>query len=215
MRGYDGPIPAALGYLPANDAHPPAMIAAFGFCAEPEPGLIASDSASPIAPSGQVTGIHLTRLTSGGRKAPVEPAKIMIGPSMGQPIVLAPANDGLAIDIAEGIEKGLLIQADTGAGMWAAGCAGRMPALAAALPAYVECVTIWADRDEAGLKFARDAARVIHAKKIERTLSRPFIRKAPWFIHCLIEPKGCSTISRRRSRISGRAFSIGQLMTAR
>src|SRR3984893_8643350 len=32
-------------------------------------------------------------------------------------------------------------------------------------------------------------------------------QKAPWFIHCLIEPKGCSTISRRRSRISGRAFS--------
>src|ERR1019366_2299634 len=30
-----------------------------------------------------------------------------------------------------------------------------------------------------------------------RTLSSPFIRNAPWFIHCLIEPKGCSTVSRR------------------
>jgi Toprim domain len=80
---------------------------------------------------------------------------------------LAPANDLLAIDIAEGIEKGLLIQADTGAGMWAAGSAGCMPAVAAGLPACVECVTIWADRDETGLRFAREAARIIQARKIE------------------------------------------------
>jgi hypothetical protein len=31
------------------------------------------------------------------------------------------------------------------------------------------------------------------------------MRKAPWFIHCLIVPNGCSTIARRRSRISGLA----------
>jgi hypothetical protein len=91
----------------------------------------------------------------------------MLGECAGLPIVLAPANDLLAIDIAEGIEKGLLIQADTDAGMWVAGSAGRMPALAAGLPAYVECVTIWADRDETGLRFAREAARIIQARKIE------------------------------------------------
>jgi len=112
-------------------------------------------------------GCHLTRLTRDGLKAPADPVKIMLGPSAGLPIVLAPANDLLAIDIAEGIEKGLLIQADTGAGMWVAGAAGRMPALAAGLPAYVECVTIWADRDETGLRFAREAARIIQARKIE------------------------------------------------
>jgi hypothetical protein len=54
-RGYHGPIPPTLGYLPANGKHPPAMIAAFGFCEEPEPAL--------IAPPAIVTGIHLTRLT--------------------------------------------------------------------------------------------------------------------------------------------------------
>ena len=38
-RGYHGPIPSTLGYLPANGKHhPPAMMAAFGFCEEPEPG---------------------------------------------------------------------------------------------------------------------------------------------------------------------------------
>src|SRR5262249_52119720 len=30
------------------------------------------------------------------------------------------------------------------------------------------------------------------------------IRNAPWFIHCLIVPNGCSTVSRRWSRMSGR-----------
>src|SRR5437870_1154020 len=36
-RRYGGPIPPTLGYLPPNGEHPPAMIAAFGFCEEPEP----------------------------------------------------------------------------------------------------------------------------------------------------------------------------------
>ena len=61
-----------------------------------------------IDPPAIVTGVHITRLTPEGGKAPIDPVKIMLGPSMG-PIVLAPANDLLAIDIAEGIEKGLLI----------------------------------------------------------------------------------------------------------
>jgi hypothetical protein len=158
-RSYRGPIPSTLGYLPANGKRPPAMIAAFGFCDEPEPGV--------IDPPSEVVGVHITRLTPNGRKAPEDKPKIMLGPMSGLPIVLAPANDLLAIDIAEGIEKGLLIQADTGAGMWAAGSAGNMPKIAAALPPYVECVTIWADRDETGLRFARDAARIIQARKIE------------------------------------------------
>ena len=158
-RRYAGPIPPTLGYLPPNGRHPPAMIAAFGFCDEPEPGV--------IDPPAIVAGVHITRLTPDGGKAPIDPVKIMLRQSMGLPIVLAPANDLLAIDIVEGIEKGLLIQADTGTGMWVAGAAGRMPALAAGLPAYVECVTIWADCDETGLRFARAAARIIQGRKIE------------------------------------------------
>ena len=155
-----GPAPGALRGAPGHrDSRPPAMIAAFGFADEPEPGV--------IDPPANVTGVHITRLTPDGDKAAIDPVKIMLGPSSGLPIVLAPANDLLAIDIAEGIEKGLLIQADTGAGMWVAGTAGRLPAVARSLPAYVECVTIWADRDETGLRFAREAARIIQARKIE------------------------------------------------
>ena len=39
-RGYDGPIPATLGFLPPWGEHPPAMIAALGLATEPEPGII-------------------------------------------------------------------------------------------------------------------------------------------------------------------------------
>ena len=99
-RGYHGPIPSTLGYLPANGKHPPAMIAAFGFCEEVEAGV--------IDPPAIVAGVHITSLTSDGGKAPIDPVKIMLGQSMGLPIVLAPANDLLAIDIVEGIETGLI-----------------------------------------------------------------------------------------------------------
>jgi hypothetical protein len=157
-RGYGGPFPATLGYLPANAEHPPAMIAAFGFCDEPEPGL--------ITPPDSVTGIHLTRLTMQGDKAHVDPVKIMIGPSMRLPIVLAPANDLLAIDITEGIETGLSVLEMRGAGVWVAGAAGRLPALVENLPGYLECLHIFAERD-AGMRFAQEAARIAAARGIE------------------------------------------------
>jgi hypothetical protein len=38
---------------------------------------------------------------------------------------------------------------------------------------------------------------------VASVMIKPRIRKAPWLIHCLIVPKGCSTVSRRRGRISG------------
>jgi hypothetical protein len=158
-RGYEGIFPATLGYLPPNGKYPPAMIAAFGFCDEPVPGL--------ITPPELVTGVHLTRLTMAGDKASIDPVKIMLGPSMGLPIVLAPANDLLAIDITEGIESGVSVLEWRDAGVWVAGAAGRMPALMGNLPPYVECLHIFAERDEAGLHFAREAARIAAARGIE------------------------------------------------
>jgi hypothetical protein len=158
-RGYGGQFPATLGYLPPNGKYPPAMIAAFGFCDEPEPGV--------IYPHADVAGVHITRLTLDGRKAPIDPVKIMLGPSMGLPIVLAPANDLLAIDVTEGIETGLSVLEWRGAGVWVAGSAVRMPALVKNLPAYTECLHIFAERDEAGLRFAREAARIAAARGIE------------------------------------------------
>jgi hypothetical protein len=95
------------------------MVAAFGFCDEPEPGL--------IAPPAIVTGIHLTRLTPEGEKIAGDKLKIMLG---------------------------------------------RMPGIAAALPDYVECVRIFAHRDNpddggAGIRYAQEAARLIAAKGVD------------------------------------------------
>jgi hypothetical protein len=53
-----------------------------------------------------------------GDKAPIDPVKITLGPSAGLPIVLAPANDLLAIDITEGIETGLSPLGWRSAGVW-------------------------------------------------------------------------------------------------
>jgi hypothetical protein len=42
-----------------------------------------------------------------------------------------------------------------------------MPKIAAVLPPYVECVTIFAHRDETGMRFAKEATRVIAATEVE------------------------------------------------
>ena len=164
-RGYGGPLPATLGFLPSRGDHHPAMIAAFGLALELEPDVltIADDA---------VRGIHLTRLRpDGSGKAvfddPEQTAKIMIGLSMGSPIVLAPPNDLLGMAITEGIEDGLSLHQGTGLGVWVAGAASRMPALADILPAFIECTTIVADDDQDGRRFAAELAARIQGRGME------------------------------------------------
>ena len=74
-RGYRGPLPPTLGFLPARDNHPPAMIGAFGMANETEPGVL-------VIGSDDVTGVHVTRLKpDGSDKAEIsgESAKLTIG----------------------------------------------------------------------------------------------------------------------------------------
>jgi hypothetical protein len=164
-RGYGGSLPATLGFLPARGEHPPAMIAAFGLAHEVEPSVIAiADTA--------VTGVHLTRLKpDGSGKAtfedPDDNAKIMVGHSAGSPIVLAPPNDLLGLAITEGIEDGLSVREDTGLGVWTAGAANRMPALAAVVPSYIDCTTVVGDDDRDGRRFASDLADGIRARGVD------------------------------------------------
>src|SRR5262249_40372199 len=54
-RGYGGPIPSTLAFLPTRGDHHTAMIAAFGLAVEIEPGLL-------IIADEAVRGVHLTRL---------------------------------------------------------------------------------------------------------------------------------------------------------
>jgi len=156
-RSYTGPLPPTIGFLPSRGELPPAMITAFG--------LHADFGAS--VPSEVVQAVHITRLApNGASKAGTDTDKIMIGTPRGWPIVLAPVNDGLGLAVTEGIEDGLSIFEATGLGVWAAGAASFLPALAAAVPSYIDVVSIVADPDEVGRRFARELAFRLRAREI-------------------------------------------------
>jgi hypothetical protein len=104
-----------------------------------------------------VVAVHLTLLEpdgSGKARHPPNP-KIIVGQgSAGFPICLVPPNDLLGLVITEGIEDALSMHEATGLGAWAAGCANRMPGLAEHVPPWMDCVTVLADADTAGQKYA-------------------------------------------------------------
>jgi hypothetical protein len=166
-RAYTGPLPATLRFLPAREKHPPAMLAPFGIPDEPEPGELAIRD-------DQVRGLHLTRLLpdGAGKDHRDGPAKITLGPSMGWPIVVAPVNDLGGLAITEGIEDALAA-AMVGLGAWAAGSAGRLPALADAIPPYVEAVTVLVDDDTDGRRHAAALADRLRARGLEVRLVLP------------------------------------------
>ena len=157
-RGYGGAFPATLGFLPPlKSEHQPAMIAAFALAAEPEPGLLSVHD-------DRVCGVHLTLLKpDGSDKTETRRSKLMVGPSSGWPIVLAPLNDALGLVICEGIETGLSLYEATGCGVWVAGSASRMPALANKVPSYVDCVRI-AGEPDAGSAHAAVLAERLQAR---------------------------------------------------
>jgi hypothetical protein len=165
-RGLSGPFPATLSFLPARDGYPPTLIAALGLPTEPEPGLLAiSDDA--------VMAVHLIRLKDNGSgKSDIKPNKITVGrAALGSPIVLAPPNDLLALSIVEGIEDALSIHAAVGVGSWASGGATRMPALAATVPRWIECVTVVAHPDDAGRRHATELAKQLEVRGFETILN--------------------------------------------
>jgi hypothetical protein len=155
------PLPSTLGFLPARGDYPPAMIAAFGMAHEVEPGVIAiADDA--------VRGVHITRLSpDGSDRERGDKSKIMIANSVGSPIVLAPPNDPLGLAITEGIEDPLTVHQSTGLGAWAAGSASRTPALADALPSWIECATALVDDDVDGRRHAVTLTNRIRARGVE------------------------------------------------
>jgi hypothetical protein len=166
-RRYGGPIPATLGFLPDSGQYPPSLIAAFGMADEPECGAAAITD-------GAVRAVHLIRLLPDGAD---RTEKITVGAgAMGASIVLFPVNDLLGLAITEGIEDGLSVHEATGLGVWVAGSAPRMPALADAVPAYVECVTVFRDDDESGRRYATELARRLDARGFE-TLLKPLSRR--------------------------------------
>jgi Zn ribbon nucleic-acid-binding protein len=144
-RGINCAIPPTLRFLAQRKPeYHPAMIAAFAMPDEPEPGLLRIDDDA-------VGAVHLTFLKpDGSAKANTETTKIVVGSPHGLPIVLAPANDLGGLIACEGIEDGLSAHEATGLGVWAAGSASRLPAIAGLLPAYVACLTVIVDDDATG-----------------------------------------------------------------
>lgn len=97
-----------LRYLPSRGEHPCAMVARFG--------------------TGKVTGVHLTKLRpNGSGKAGTESDKIIIGSSIGQPIILQDNPEREELCVAEGIEDAISLAIVTGWSAWAAGTANRIP----------------------------------------------------------------------------------------
>jgi len=155
--------PPTLRYLPGTPPkYPwPAMVAAYALAIDSEPGVLAAVRSEDIA------GVQLTYLKPDGTgKAPVDPQKRSLGRDHTMPIVLAPMTDSLGLVIAEGIEDALSLHLSTGLAAWAAGGASRLPALAVAVPPYVEAVTIIADDDAAGRKGADAAAQALDRRGI-------------------------------------------------
>lgn len=105
---------------------------------------------------GNVRAVHRTYLAPGGRgKAPVEPAKMMLGPTGGLSVHLAPAAERIAV--AEGIETALSVQQVTGLPTWAALSAGGIQRLE--LPPLTTSILIAADGDRDGRRAARIAGQ--------------------------------------------------------
>jgi hypothetical protein len=148
-------------YLPPKQGFDPAMIVPFGIPEEIEPGVIT------IAPD-TISGVHLTRLKPDGsgkiEETEGKSAKIMLGPSRGLPLVVAPPNDLLGLAITEGIEDAASAHQLTGLGAWAAGCASRLPRLAEVVPHYIEVVTIIVDPDKDGVRYSRQFAQELRAR---------------------------------------------------
>lgn len=162
VRAYGGALPATLGFLPPQKKRPhPAMVAAFGIPDEHEPGQL-------VIAEPQVKGVHLTLLALDGLgKAEVERNKLFVGSSSGWPIVIAPPNDLLGMVVTEGIEDALSAHQATGLGAWAAGSAGRMPALAERIPSYIDCITVCAHDDADGQHGAHILADALTGRGFE------------------------------------------------
>ena len=141
------------------------MVVAFGIAVEPEPGVLDIDD-------NAVRGVQLTFLKPDGTgKAEVTPNKLTLGSCSGVPMVLAPPNDLLGLAVAEGAEDALSVHQMTGLGAWASGGASRMPALAGAVPDYIDTVRVTVDADDAGRRGAHELARRLVALNVNVELN--------------------------------------------
>ena len=105
---------------------------------------------------GKPVAIHRTYLARDGRgKAPVDPVKMMLGPTRGGAVRLSEPGETLAI--GEGLESCLSVMQATGISILAALSTSGLKTLS--LAADVRDVIVLADGDDAGERAAQEAAR--------------------------------------------------------
>jgi putative DNA primase/helicase len=143
LRGITVPIPASLrmhlGLRHPSGSRWPAMVALVTHAVDDEP-----------------VAIHRTFLAQDGTsKAPVEPAKLMLGPCAGAVVRLG--GQGHTLLIGEGIETSLSAMQATGHRTWAALSTSGLRGLT--LPNDERDIIILADADKAGEAAAKDNAR--------------------------------------------------------
>jgi hypothetical protein len=120
---------------------------------------------------GEITGIHRTFLRADGQtKAPVSPAKMMLGECAGGAVRLGKAGERLGV--GEGIETCLSVaQSCPDLPTWSALSTGGLRAVN--LPDCVREVIILADGDNAGEEAARDAAMRLKREGRQVRIARP------------------------------------------
>jgi putative DNA primase/helicase len=150
---------------------PPSIRFAIGRHAPSQTGPWAIMVAAVQNLAGEIVAIHRTFLTGDGRKAPVEPVKMALGPIRGRAVRLAPAGETLAL--AEGIETALSVHQATGIATWAA--LGTANLARVELPTFVRQVIICADNDAngAGEKAALAAAAKLTREGCKVQIARP------------------------------------------
>jgi putative DNA primase/helicase len=120
--------------------------------------------------TGSPIAVHRTFLArDGGGKAPVNPAKMMLGPCRGGVVRLGAPGDVLMV--GEGIETCLAAMQATGNAAWAALSTSGLRSLD--LPRDVRDVIVLADGDEPGEAAARDCARGWKREGRRARIARP------------------------------------------
>ena len=120
--------------------------------------------------TGSAIAVHRTFLArDGGGKAPVDPAKMMLGPCRSGAVCLGEPRAVLMV--GEGIETCLAAMQATGNAAWAALSTSGLRSLD--LPRDVRDVIVLADGDEPGEAAAQDCARRWHREGRRVRIARP------------------------------------------
>jgi DNA primase len=120
--------------------------------------------------TGLPIAVHRTFLArDGGGKAPIDPAKMMLGPCRGGAVRLGEA--GAVLMVGEGIETCLAAMQATGNAAWAALSTSGLRSLD--LPRDVRDVIVLADGDEPGEAAAQDCARRWQVEGRRVRIARP------------------------------------------